>query len=480
MTKKRFLLTTLCCLTAVGGIIYASNETPKKEIATENQISGDWSGTLDVGVVKLTLVLHVSEENGALKAKIDCIEQGLVGMDVDSISLQDGQLKLEIKNLLATFEGSFKQEGVSGKFTQNGLSFPLTFAKGAIVKELAKRPQEPKAPFSYLVEEVSYENPSAGITISGTLTLPKSQGPFAAVLLIAGSGPFDRDESIFGHKPFWVIADHLTKQGIAVLRVDKRGVGKSTGNYKGATTEDFANDALAGVAYLKSRSDVKKIGLIGHSEGGIIAPLSASKSKDISFIVLLAGTAVNGEKVVDEQYTLLQRANGVEEEKIQREKSFMEKIWAVLKKEKNDDSTKELRDVITSHLAQMTEEEKKSTFWWLDDAVPDVIIQSVDNPWYRFFITYDPSATLKKVKIPVLALYGEKDLQVSPKQNLPVIAQVLKESGNKDSIVIEIPKLNHCFQTCSTGSVKEYPEIEETFSPIALQTITDWIAKRGE
>ncbi len=311
------------------------------------------------------------------------------------------------------------------------------------------------------------------MTLAGTLTLPRSEKPCPAILLIAGSGPIDRDETVFGHKPFLVLADHLTKQGFAVLRVDKRGVEQSTGNYDVATTEDFAADALVGVEYLKTRKEVdtKRIGLIGHSEGGLIAPMVAVKSNDVSFIVLMAGPCVTGEAILYAQEAQISRAMGVTEEQLSHQLGFQQEVFSIIKNESDlEKAEKLLREIVAKQLTNLSKEEQQSS--------ADVIeaqMKRCNSKWFRYFLTYDPITSLKHLKIPVLVINGELDSQVSPKQNLPVIAKILEEAGNRNYKIIEFPKLNHFFQTCETGSILEYGIIEETIAPVALDTITDWI-----
>jgi dipeptidyl aminopeptidase/acylaminoacyl peptidase len=342
-----------------------------------------------------------------------------------------------------------------------------------------KHPQEPVPPYPYNEEEVMFVNRNDGVTLAGTLTLPRTQGPFPAVILLHGSAPLDRDCSLFGHKFFLVWADHLTRQGIAVLRFDKRSAGKSTGNYDTATIEDFAADALAGVEYLKSRKEIniKKIGLIGHSEGGMTAPLAASKSEDVAFIVMMAGPCANWEKMMDEQVALIHRANGVAEETIALSRQLLQQMFVVIKKQENRElAAKQLREVLSEHLGRLTIDQR--TAFEACYGTIDQQINFFNSMWFRFSLTYDPAATLRKVRIPVLALIGELDANVSSKQNLPLIAKALEEGGSKDYKVMELPKLNHGFQTCQTGSPKEHVTIDETTAPAALNLMSDWILEK--
>lgn len=454
-------------------------------------IKGDWSGVLDVGMAQLTLVLSVDQDvSSNLSATIDCLEQNITGFPVDVITFHNESLRFQINQLMAAYEGALNKERteISGKFTQGGISFPLTLKQGRKSKSLWNRPQEPKPPYPYVEEEVFYPNSAvAGVTLAGTLTLPHGRGPFPVVLLITGSGPHDRDETLLGHKPFLVLADYLTRLGIAVLRVDDRGVGKSTGKFDTATDADFASDVLAGIEYLKMRRDVnrEKIGLIGHSCGGIIAPMVAVKSKDVAFIVLMGAPGVTGEEVALEQAALIQQADGVSEQMIALDRKLRQEIYAILKAEPDYDAAeKRSHEVITRHLARVADYQRNrpvsepSSMQVDNEETAKAALKFVNSLWYRHFLTFDPRSVLKRTTVPTLALTGTLDLQAPPKQNLPVIAQALKGAGNLDYAIVELPHLNHLFQSCQTGSPAEYAKIEETISPSALTVISDWILAR--
>ncbi len=351
----------------------------------------------------------------------------------------------------------------------------LLAASNEISREASARPQEPKGAISYGEEEVKYSNLTEDAILAGTLTLPRSEKPSPAVLLIAGSGPNDRDETVFGHKPFWVLADHITKKGFVVLRVDKRGVGQSTGNYSVSTTEDFADDVLAGVAYLKTRKEVdaERIGLIGHSEGGLIAPMVAVRSSDVAFIVLMAGGSVTGEATLYAQEALISRAMGVTEEQLGHQLDFQKQVLSIIINEPDLKKAENLlREMIAVRVANLPIEEQRASA-----AVMEAQLKRLNSQWFRYFLTYDPATSLKQLKIPVLAIYGELDVQVPSKQNLPIITKLLEESGNRHYKIIELPKLNHFFQTCESGSILEYGKMEETLAPVVLDTLTSWISE---
>lgn len=349
-------------------------------------------------------------------------------------------------------------------------------------KASINRPQEPSKPYPYYTEEVAFENMQAQVTLAGTLTLPSEEGNFPAVILISGSGAQNRDEEILGHKPFLIIADHLTKQGIAVLRYDDRGVGKSTGDSDAATTADFALDVRAALEFLKTRKEINsdKIGLMGHSEGGLIAPMVASDSPDVSFIVLLAGPGIEISKVLLMQQELIPRANGVSDSEIQ------EYILPAHKKAYQMIATATDAGQLKTDLAKLIAESYDSAPADLmpSDISKEELISTQSekwsSEWFRNLLIYDPESVLERVTCPVLALNGEKDLQVTPKENLSGIKNALNKGGNSNVTVKELPNLNHLFQNCETGSPAEYGKIKETFSPVALKEITDWILKQAE
>ncbi len=303
------------------------------------------------------------------------------------------------------------------------------------------------------------------------MTLPTGSGPFPAVILITGSGAQDRDETILGHKPFLVLADYLTRRGIAVLRVDDRGVGGSTGQIATSTSENFANDVLAGVAFLKSRTDIapNKLGLIGHSEGGIIAPMVAMRSKDIAFIVLMAGTGQTGSEILQEQTQLIMKASGSSASAMNLQRVALKKLTAIIASEKDEKAAQvKLAAALKEIIAALPESERKSAEE-SPGGLSEASVNAFNNAWFRFFLTYDPRPTLQKVKCPVLAINGEKDLQVPSKENLAEIARAVKAGGNPNVTIVELPGLNHLFQPCKIGTPSEYSAIEITIAPQGAQ-----------
>lgn len=435
--------------------------------ARAQSVAGDWLGTLDAGVIKLRLAFHIQVTPDGLTGTMDSLDQNAKGIPIQSGSLQGANVVLVLP--MGRFEGKLNaaSDAIEGTWLQGGAALPLTVKRVTNAAALEpSRPQNPTKPFPYLAEDVPYDNKTANVRLAGTLTVPSGKGPFPAALLITGSGPQDRDESLMGHKPFLVVADYLTRRGIAVLRVDDRGVGKSTGNFAAATTADFATDVEAGLAFLKTRTEIDphKIGLIGHSEGGVIAPMVAARDHTIAYIVLMAGSAVRGDELIVEQVAALDQAGGASPSEIENATSLERQILAIVRSEPdNAVAEKKMRERLGDKVpaAQITAQLKATT-----------------SPWYRYFLSYDPVPALQKVKCPVLAINGEKDLQVPPQQNLAAIRKALQEGGNKNFEALELSGLNHLFQTAKTGLPSEYGQIEETISPKALQTIGDWIVKQ--
>ncbi|HCY75470.1 MAG TPA: alpha/beta hydrolase [Ignavibacteriales bacterium] len=449
--------------------------------AQQKDLSGIWSGKLELpNTVKLTVVFNLAQDSaGNYSSTLDSPDQGAKGIPTESTIIKDDSITIQIPVIKGFFTGKifYDEMKIVGKWNQGGMVLDLVVKKVDKLEEV-RRPQEPKEPFPYKSEDIKFENKVDNITLAGTLTLPENGNNFPAVVMITGSGGEDRNEEVFGHKPFLVIADYLTRNGIAVLRFDDRGIGQSTGNQATGTSEDFVRDVLAGVDYLKSRTEINhsKIGLIGHSEGGMIAPMAAVKSDDVDFIILMAGTGISGDSILILQSELIQRAEGMPEEEIQKSLKEQREIYSMIVS--SDDKTtleKQLRDKFNSEYSAMSDDEKSK----LGD--PEVYlnmqIKTLTSPWFNYFIKYNPQPTLEKVKCPVLAINGGNDLQVPPEQNLSAIESALKKGGNKNYEIRLLPGLNHLFQTSATGAVSEYATIEETVAPIALETMADWIKK---
>lgn len=462
---------------------FAVGFLPEPLAAQEGDPVGTWQGVLDTGAGQLTIVFHVRTGDGGLEATMDSPDQGATGIPVSEVTFEDGTLRLVSRAIGGEFEGTLFADGhaLEGTWRQGGAELPLTLERVEEVTERL-RPQEPEAPFPYRVEDVTFANGDAGIELAGTLTLPEGRGPFPAVALISGSGPQNRDEELLGHRPFLVLADHLTRAGIAVLRYDDRGVGSSGGDFAAATSQDFAGDALAAIRYLESRTEVApdRTGLVGHSEGGLVAPMASNRSDAVDFVVLLAGTGLTGEEILYLQGRLIAEADGAEPEAVAENQAVQEKIFAALKEEESLEAARERMDrVLGEAIAGMSEEERAAAGVGDNpERWKERQIEQVSTPWFRFFLTYDPVPALEKLDVPVLAVNGEKDLQVPPRENLSAIRAALERGGNPDHSVKELAGLNHLFQEADSGSPLEYGKIEQTMSPTLLDLVSTWILER--
>jgi hypothetical protein len=436
--------------------------------AAPSDIDGVWAGALDVGATKLHLNIKIANTTEGLSAQMQSPDQNPMWTTI-TIERKGADVTMALKAFTIEIKGklSADQQSMDCTFTQGGVSRPLALKRSKDVPIVTRnRPQMPVKPYPYREEEVSYANP-AGDKLAATLTIPEGKGPFPAVVLVQGSGRHERDEDLLLHKPFLVLSDYLTRHGIAVLRADKRGVGKSGGNFDAATTADFADDAEAAFRFLATRSEVdtKRVGLVGHSEGGTIAPIVAARDKDVAFIVMLAGTGVNGAEIVAEQQKLVALANGEPKEKVEKSNAEEKQVLEIVRTEKNAaEAEKKMRAVAAAgHMPQQQ---------------VDAQVKTLLSPWFRYFLTYEPSTSLRQVKCPVLVLNGSLDLQVPPAQNLPPIRKALAEAGNKSAEIDEMPGLNHLFQSAKTGAPSEYIEIEETMSPAVLEKIANWVMKQ--
>lgn len=445
--------------------------------ALAQDITGEWNGVLSVQGMKLRLVFHVVKTDAGYTATMDSPDQGAKGIPMTSARFENNVLTLEHNLAQIVYAGTVDAtDSIAGKFTQAGQSFPLTLRRKVTAIEKTRRQQEPVPPFPYASEEVTFVNAKENIRLAGTFTFPKGKAPLATVVLISGSGPQNRDEELMGHKPFLVLSDYLTRNGIAVLRFDDRGCFASEGNFAAATSNEFATDVEAAVAYLKTRKEVNKgkIGLMGHSEGGLIAPMVAVRNKDVNFIVLMAGPGIRGSEIMLRQQALIGRANGVKEEDL---KQTIELNTAVFKMVDEIADTDTLRVKISNYMrgqsktvAALATNDAKKTEEMIESQLEQLL-----SPWMLNFIRYNPSTALEKVKCPVLAINGSKDLQVPSEVNLNAIETALNKAKNKNFVIKELAGLNHLFQECKTGSPNEYAGIEQTISPSALEVITQWI-----
>ncbi len=431
-------------------------------------IDGDWDGTLAVSLTNLRLAFHLKTGPSGMTGTVDSIDQQAIGIPLSKVARDGDKVEIEVAVIKGVFQGTLDPSGqtLTGEWRQSAVALPLKLTRRAAgqAQAVMRRPQTPSKPYPYREEEITFPDAAAGVSLAGTLTLPEGKGPFPAVVLVAGSGPNTRNEPIAGHQIFLVLADHLTRHGIAVLRYDKRGTGRSTGDYGKSTSYDFADDAQSAIAYLRTRGEVdpKHVGLIGHSEGGLIVPIVAARDPSTAFIIMMAGPGVNGADVWLEQLKLILAASGVPADKIALAAAQRQKMIDIIRNE--NDPVKAAAPLRALMKAQAPQ------------AMPgqiDAVVAQINNTWFREFFAYDPAPVLRKAKCSVLALAGSKDLQAPPAQSLPPIRAAL--ACDSDVEIDELPGLNHLFQTAKTGGLVEYGQIEQTLAPIAMDTMTRWI-----
>lgn len=440
-------------------------------LGISQSIKGNWEGELTIQNFKLPLIFHIDSTQNGLTATMDSPKQGAKGIPTSQISIKEKTLKIEISQIKFEYSGKLiSSESIQGNLTQRGQSFPMELKRQTGELKTEKKPQEPNSPFPYNSEEVTFVNPNGGHQLAGTFTFPTTNKKYKTIILISGSGPQNRDEELLGHKPFLVLSDYLTKQGYAVLRYDDRGVSKSTGNFATATSMDFATDVEAAINYLKNRNEVESIGLMGHSEGGMIAPIVASRNLDIAFIVLLAGPGTPIKELLLDQYELIAKANKISDQEIQQTKNFNAKVFDLFIQQKDTNFIKN----------EIISEQQKLLGDKYDEEQALMMYNQTNTPWFRYFLTFDPKVYLSQVKCPVLAVNGSLDLQVPSEKNLNAIKEILTQSGNNNFKTIELKKLNHLFQKSKTGNPAEYGIIEETFSPSAMRTISEWLTNFGK
>ena len=467
-----------------------------KAITAQTALAGKWKGDLEISALRTAqVVMNIAKDpKGDLSATFDDPARKVIGVPCDKITLRDDSLIVSIALARALFAAKINADTteINGFWTQGDYKAPLTLQK--IIPRAAneskpkkinpRRPQTPEPPFDYVVEDLQYNNADQTIRFGATLTKPKGEARFPVALLITGSGRQDRDETMLGHKPFAVIADYLTKRGIAVLRVDDRGAGKTTGNFAAATTADFAKDVESGIAYLKTRADIDpaKIGLIGHSEGGMIAIMLGAERKNLAFIVLLAAPGIKNIDLLERQGLDLLRSAGAPEKDVAiYQPLYKEMIKAVLGAKDSAQADKRATHAFKNWQAKAGPEVVLRTTNVTDAASLQkyiaATVRSANAPWYKYFVAYDPADNLRRVACPVLALNGSKDIQVASAENLAAIKAGLAKSPAPSFRTLELQGLNHLFQRCAKCSYSEYGQLEETFSPDALTLIGDWIIK---
>jgi dienelactone hydrolase len=456
-------------LTFAGGAV-----PPLPPLPAVAGLDGRWEGKLQ-GM--MTLVIRVITDETGTRVMMDSPNQLATNTPVPSFSRDGSKVTFAIPNIRASYSGDLSPAGdkITGAFTQ-GASLPLDFTRVSadtaptVVRE---RSQTPKKPYPYREEQVSIDNPaSSGLRLACTLTTPQDAGPHSAAILITGSGAQDRDETLLGHKPFLVLADYLTRQGIAVLRCDDRDLTRPTTVVMGSLISDFVTDVKAELAFMRGRSDIdsRRIGLIGHSEGGVTGPRVAADDPDIAFLVMMAGLGATGKEVLLEQRRLLVQSMGGGPEEVQQAGAMFGGMFDAMLAAP-DAAAAKAAAVKAMSSARTAPGSPPLTEKVIDDAASQFA-----SAYYRDLLAYDPAPVFAKINAPILAINGSKDVQVAAKQNLDGLRRLT--AANKDVTLVELPGLNHLFQTSTTGAVSEYGDIDETFAPVALTTISDWIVKR--
>lgn len=450
-----------CALVVASSVVWAA---PQK-------LSGPWSGSIVIPGSPLTITVRFTETEESISGTIDIPQQSVAGLALADVSLDGERLRFKISQVPGDplFDGSWQGDVIAGNFTQNGQAFPFELKRGEPKKK--RRPQDPKPPFSYLSEEVTIKN--IGATLAGTLLKPANAEKPPVVVFITGSGPQNRDEEVFDHRPFLVIADFLARRGIASLRVDDRGVGKSTGQREGMLLRDVASDAAACVEFLKARFEFGPIGLIGHSEGATVAATLGAKRSDIAFVVLLAGPAVDGKTLMVEQNRAIFRAKGLPENAANEVASRAAALFdAIIGGARETDLRARVKELIIAQTAGTIPEH-------LLAAELDKQVALVKQPAMKELLTHDSRKDLVKLNIPVLGLWAEKDVQVGAALNLREATAALRTAGNSNATLSIVPGVNHLFQTCETGDLAEYAVIEETCSPKVLKLLEDWLGRHA-
>ena len=435
-------------------------------VQAQAQIEGYWKGKIDLGVQKLETAFDIKAIENGYSATFDVPAQEALDISVDETTFQDGHLQMTMSAMGASYAGTLKDDVIEGEFTQYGMTFPLNLVKADKKGQKKARPQDPQPPFNYHIEEVTFVNEKEGNKLVGTLTIPEGEGPFPAMVLVSGSGQQNRDEELMNHRPFWVIADYCALHGIAVLRYDDRGMGGSEGEVKNATSMDFSYDAEAAFDYLRNRKEINatKVGILGHSEGGIINFMVSARRPEVAFLVSLAGPAVNGVEVLKEQQKAILRASGMTEEAVQFSSNANAQLFNII--EASND-----REEADSLMRQLVKG------WGYNEELTEQTVSQMTLPWMYYFLKYDPTEAIVKTNCPALLLNGSKDLQVIASQNLPGYEKIITEHNKTNLTLRELPGLNHLFQHCETGSPNEYFEIDETISPEVLEMIVEFVKK---
>lgn len=444
------------------------------DVPAEGDLEGRWEGDITVADSQIGIVVTFFTVDGELAGSLDIPAQGLTGSPLEELTYEPPDIYFETFSgtRLATFDGQVQEDGtIAGTFTQAG--FEGTFA--------LERAEPVVEDVPYLQEEVVFFNED--IRLAGTLTLPETEGRHPAVILITGSGPQDRDENILGFRIFAIIADHMTRNGIAVLRYDDRGVGGSTGSVLEATSEDLAGDVVAAMEFLQERDDIdpQQIGVLGHSEGGAIAPMVANRTGETAFVILLAGPGLPGAELLGIQLERVLETQGATEEDIAEAREQQQRIFEALRTGEGWD---ELREQWAADLREQIEqlpEAQREALGNLDEYIElaiDEQVAGVNNPWFRFFVDYDPRPALEELEAPVLAVFGGLDTQVPAEPNVEAMEAAFEAGDHPDYTIEVFPQANHLFQEAETGGPQEYGVLPPEFVPGLLDLLSEWTLER--
>lgn len=446
-------------------------------------ITGQWYGLLEIPVAPMPFNLAITQTGTGYSATIDSPEQKVAGMPVENLIFNKDSLSFTIAAAGITYAGLLAADQIiRGEFRQQNFSVKLDFKREGILVKSLNRPQEPQKPYPYVSQEIAFRNEKASITLAGTLTMPRGKGKFPAVVLISGSGAQDRNETVMGHKPFLVIADYLTRHGIAVLRFDDRGTAASQGNFATAGLSDFASDVESALLYLRKRKEVDtlRIGLLGHSEGGIVGPMvAAKKGNEVAFLVLMAAPGLPGDQLLLKQSYDVGKAAGMTEANLKRAEVLNKGIYALVRQEVDSTSlTKKLNDYLNKEIKNQYNPGQIKD-WEIQQFVAKTIADVTSSTVIEA-LRCNPQDNIVLLKCPVLALYGEKDIQVAAEGNLQAIEIALKKGENKDFKALSFEGLNHLFQQCKKGTIEEYKQIEQTISPAVLEEVKVWILEHAQ
>lgn len=438
-----------------------------------------WEGKLNTGAFSLRLVFHLKKEANGFSGTMDSPDQGATGIALSKVTLANDSLVMEVASINGKAAGKLLNDSMFvGQWSQGPASLPLALKKVVQPTKL-NRPQTPQPPFAYKSEELVYYNRDRSIQYGATITVPATgAGPFPAIIFITGSGQQNRDEELFGHRPFAVLADYLTKRGYITLRVDDRGIGKTTGNADSATSKDFAADVAAGLDYLKGRSEVdkNKMGMLGHSEGGMIAQIVGANRQDIAFIISLAGPGQKITELMADQGRAVMSSSGLSKQAVDAAAAFTNRMVPAVIGAASDSAARQAAKQIFTEWSKATPKEMVlATTGISDDKDLYAMVDLYRAPWMRYFFQYNPEPYIRRLRGSVLVLNGEKDIQVAAAPNLAGWRAALGKSKVKKYDVVELKGLNHLFQRCKTCTVPEYAQLEETIAPEVLETIGAWL-----